>query len=467
MRILHYSDLENAYDDPERIGRVAGLIAARRDEETLIAGTGDNTGPGVLSLVENGRQALEFFDAVEPAVDTFGNHDFDHGYDELRGIVRESPQEWVSANVRYRGGRFGTASGAVPWTIVRKGGYDVGITGVTTPKTPSITPPASDLTVTDPIAAVAEATDALRDGGADLVVVLAHLADDEEIALACDVDVVLGGHVHSERIERIDGTVLTRPAANGVGLYEIEIDSARHPTVTRHAVEDAPIDEDVASTLRERNRRANLDTVVDTVDHPVKRTNETTLRGESRIGNFVADAYRWATGADVGLQNSGGIRAGSPLVGEVTVGELISVVPFEEALIVAELSGSELRDLCWEASGRQIDLGEPDWWHAHVSGAEIVWDRGVDELNEVLVDGSLVDPDGTYTLATSKYLAITDHEFPTLEEDHVVSEGAPQYDVLVEYARSVGIDPSLDGRIHRIDSDSPYASGPIGTQSDE
>jgi len=91
LRILHYSDVENAYDDPERVGRLAGTIDAHRDDRTVVVGTGDDTAPGVLALRTEGRQALDFFRAVAPDVETFGNHDFDFGTDSLREIVAESP----------------------------------------------------------------------------------------------------------------------------------------------------------------------------------------------------------------------------------------------------------------------------------------------------------------------------------------------------------------------------------------
>lgn len=55
LRLLHYSDIETAYDAPERIDRLARLISERRDDTTLVIGTGDNLAPGVLSLVTNGR----------------------------------------------------------------------------------------------------------------------------------------------------------------------------------------------------------------------------------------------------------------------------------------------------------------------------------------------------------------------------------------------------------------------------
>ncbi len=61
LRILHYSDIENAYDDPDRIGRLAGCINANRDQRTLVVGTGDNTAPGVLSLVTEGEAGAVLF----------------------------------------------------------------------------------------------------------------------------------------------------------------------------------------------------------------------------------------------------------------------------------------------------------------------------------------------------------------------------------------------------------------------
>lgn len=75
LRLLHYSDVENAYDDPGRVGRLAGLLQELEGEDALLCGTGDNTSPGVLALVTRGEQALTLFEAIKPDVATFGNHD--------------------------------------------------------------------------------------------------------------------------------------------------------------------------------------------------------------------------------------------------------------------------------------------------------------------------------------------------------------------------------------------------------
>jgi len=190
-----------------------------------------------------------------------------------------------------------------------------------------------------------------------------------------------------------------------------------------------------------------LNDVVGEVETPLERTEKTLFRGESRIGNFVADAYRWATGADVGLQNSGGVREGDPLAGEVTIGDVMSVVPFQEPVAVCELSGAELRDTIRQARGANLAFGEPDWWHAHLSGASVVWDRESEEIVALRVDGEPVDDDATYTLATTDYLFHTDHEFRALDADHRISLGDVQYEVLAAFARENGLDPQLEGRV--------------------
>jgi 2',3'-cyclic-nucleotide 2'-phosphodiesterase (5'-nucleotidase family) len=473
-RLLHYSDVENAYDDPERIGRLAGRLRALDGDDAAVCGTGDNTSPGVLALTSRGRQSLPFFDAVRPVAETFGNHDFDYGVPATRELVRESPMPWLTVNVREDDAdgtdpaddavRFGGDAGTEPWTLVERDGETVGLFGVTDPKTPSINPNANGVTFVDPIESARRAADHLRDAGADHVVCLSHLgAGDETLAVEADVDVVLGGHVHSERVERVDGTLLTRPGVNGHVVLEVDLDG--EPTATRHRVADAPCHDPVADAMRELEADAGLDEVVATVDDPVERTQSAAFRGESRIGNFVADAYRWATDADVGLQNSGGIREGDPLEGEVTVADLVSLIPFEEPIAVAELTGAELRDVLRESSGANVDFGEAHWWHGHVSGARIVWDADEHELQDARVGDrwaataggddadAPIDPDATYTLATSEYLFHTDHEFPTLDEAHRVDTGDLQYEVLAAYAREVGVDPVVSGRVVRRSAD--------------
>ncbi|WP_254767930.1 bifunctional metallophosphatase/5'-nucleotidase [Salinilacihabitans rarus] len=451
LRLIQYSDVENACDDPDRIGRLARTIRRYRDDGTVVVGTGDNTSPGVLPLVTEGRQAIRFYEAVDPDVETFGNHDFDYGPGATLKVVRDSPQTWVSANVRRDGDRFGADAGVEPWTVVERDGVRVGFTGVTTPRTASLNPMATDLTFADPVAAAREATARLREAGADHVVVCSHLGTgDDDLARAVDADVVLGGHVPSPRVERVDGTLLTRPGDGGAAVVEVRLDEG--PTARLRPTSAVDPATDVVAEFERLRAEAGLDEVVGRVDDPIARTEEALFGGECRAGNFVADAYRWKTGADLALQNSGGVRSGPALSGEVTAADVIGLVPFDEPVAVAEVPGERLARVL--AGGAGVDLGfaEPDWWHAQVSGATVEWDPDGHAVRPLTVGGEPFDPDATYRLATSDYLFHTDDEFPALRPaDRVDRTAGTQYDVLLEYAREVGIEARVEGRVRRVD----------------
>ena len=240
-RLIQYSDIENAYDDPERVARLAGLVNELRDGETIVVGTGDTLAPGVCSLATRGGCALPFFEAIRPDAETFGNHDFDYGLDRTLEIVGESPQEWISANVFSEGDRFGVAEGVESSTVIETaGGTRVGFVGVTHPATTDMTPAAGALSITDPIEAIETVVEKLRPR-VEFVCVLSHCgALDDEIARQCDVDCVLGGHVHDERISTVAGTICTRPNANGHRVCAVDLDAG---TATFHETAAGPIDE--------------------------------------------------------------------------------------------------------------------------------------------------------------------------------------------------------------------------------
>ncbi|GAA0716391.1 2',3'-cyclic-nucleotide 2'-phosphodiesterase (5'-nucleotidase family) [Halorubrum trapanicum] len=452
--LVHYSDIENVFDAPERAARLAGRIRALSGPDAAVVATGDTTAPGVLSLVATGRQVLDFYEATDTVLDTFGNHEFDYGPDALRSLVADAPATFVSANVRDEDGDpFGRDEGVVPWTTLEVDGERVGVVGVTDPATDSLNPMAAELAFDDPVDAAREALAEMRAAHAeetedlDHVVVLSHLgAGDDDLARELDVDAVLGGHVHSRRNEVVAETLLVRPGVNGEAVAEIDLD-AEPPTVTLHEPEGAAPAPGLADALAERMAAADLDETVDVVDEPIERSGDVVHGGECRVGNFVADAFRWVHGADVGLSNAGGLRQGDPWAGDVTKADLISLIPFEEPVALASVTGAELGDVLREMAAPDVDFGEDDWWHGHVSNARVVWDDDAELILEATVGGEPIDADARYTVAVSEYLLHSEHEFPTLGERHRVDEAGIQYEVLAEYAREHGIDPAIEGRI--------------------
>ncbi|MFC6975637.1 hypothetical protein ACFQL1_14820 [Halomicroarcula sp. GCM10025709] len=177
LTLLHYSDVETALDDPQQCARLAGAIDARRDGDTVVVGTGDNTAPGALPLATDGRVALEFFAAVAPDVDTFGNHDFDFGVDTARELADDAPQTWLCANATVDGERFADAE-TVPHTVVETDQYRVGVVGVAHPETDEINPAAAPVDFDDPVPAIRESAATLRERGVDFVVVASHCGEE-------------------------------------------------------------------------------------------------------------------------------------------------------------------------------------------------------------------------------------------------------------------------------------------------
>ena len=147
-----------------------------------------------------------------------------------------------------------------------------------------------------------------------------------------------------------------------------------------------------------------LDEIVAHIDEPIERTGETLISGEVRLGNFVADAYRAATDVDIGVMHAGSLRTGPPLVGDMTVADVISVSPFGSRLTTLSVSGKALRDALAVACPSAND----DRWFLSVSGASVTWDNAERAFREIRVDGEPLEEDREYTIAIQEYFVVYD-----------------------------------------------------------
>lgn len=145
-------------------------------------------------------------------------------------------------------------------------------------------------------------------------------------------------------------------------------------------------------------------------------------RPEDLLGNLIADVLRQAATrvlpqpAEVGLMNMGGIR-NVLSEGNITVGNVFEILPFENALCVVRIKGSQLKKLFAQVAGRG---GEA------ISGARIEISKG--ELLKAEVGGQPIDDNRIYTLATIDYLAEGNDGLTALRE--VESKQEPENSVL-------------------------------------
>jgi 2',3'-cyclic-nucleotide 2'-phosphodiesterase (5'-nucleotidase family) len=133
----------------------------------------------------------------------------------------------------------------------------------------------------------------------------------------------------------------------------------------------------------------------------------------------------------------------------VTTGDLVGIMPYEDDLVVLALPGDRLEEALAEVPlGYHFD-GPPNRLCSHVSGARLVWNDRTGEFQSVTIDGDPIDPDRQYSLAVAEYLVETSHVSSAFDGSDVVERCGLAHDAIVEYAREVGIDPELEGRIER------------------
>lgn len=442
--LLYYSDIEGAYDEPAVIAKLAGRIAEHRCSKTIVGGAGDNTGPGVLSLLEEGRQSLAFFDRIAPDVDVFGNHDFDHGKRAAKEIVDDSPQTWLATNVyKNDGDRFAVEEGAVPSTVFERGSRRVGVFGVSHPNTNEMAPNATGLEFTDPCEAARPVVEAFEERGVDHIVGFSHCGVDDPLARRLPVDVILGGHRNERRNEDIAGTRVVRTRGGQTELVEVEL--GEDVSVAFHDVESAFPDEHVASRFRSLKADHNLTEVVGHASKPLDRD---ATSGECALGNLIADAFRWKAGTDVSLVSAGSIRPGAPHVGPITTEDILGWIPFLQSVVVTELTGEELRAVLHEGFSPGADVhSDGERIRLQVSGLNLVYDRVSDRIASLTLGGEPVSPNEMYSVATLLYVLVSESEFETMTGRDRVAEFGPHHEAIREYIESNGPGAEWEGRI--------------------
>lgn len=356
-----------------------------------------------------------------------GNHEFDFGYDLIRGRMPDANFPMLCCNVidKERG-----VPVAEPYHIFRRGNYRVGVIGITTETLLGETNPrvADYVDVYDPVPIVKSLARYLRSIGVDIVIAVGHQGYGRDIEMAKEIpelDVIVGGHTHTKLDEptRVGDVLVTQSWEWGkqIGVMKVtfERDSAderfRLVSYENEYVPmspDLPEDDGMKAFIADYDQRFSkeMDKVVCTAlqDFPVDNVR----LEENALASLIADSMRSATEADVAYFNGGNFRAGLS-EGTVTFGDLYGVLPYDNFLMKVPMPGWKLIEILEYAGFQYGDGGFPQ-----VSGLRLEY---VDmELVTALVlkDGEYVpiDPDAEYTFLTTDFMAIGGDGFP-MDED--------------------------------------------------
>ncbi|HEY0430810.1 MAG TPA: bifunctional UDP-sugar hydrolase/5'-nucleotidase [Pyrinomonadaceae bacterium] len=454
-------------------GGLARVLTLKKEIEkqspnTLFLLSGDTISPSVESITYKGAQMIDAWNAADLDYSTFGNHEFDFGPDVLRQRMTESKFKWIVANVIDK--KTGKPFGDAPAYEIREfDGVKIGIFGLTLEETMTTSRPGPDVAFLDPCETAQKIVAELHAQGVKTVVALTHLSmsEDKEVARCADVDVIIGGHEHSLLESSAGGAPIFKMTADARELGQIDLNISKTTgavqsidwrviPVTNKTKDDpqfAALNLKYGKLLKELSQLVGRSSVALDARSAVGRTQET------NVGNFIADAFRAATKADVGLMNGGSIRADEIIAaGPLTKRDVLSILPFKNKVVKVELSGATLRQALEHGVARSAEDAEPGRF-PQVSGIRFTFDASRppgSRIVDLSVNGKPLDEKKIYTLATSDYVALDGGDgYAMLKEARVlIPKEAAQFDSdvlrLAIAARKV-IAPKIDGRIKRLD----------------
>ena len=398
-----------------------------------------------IALLMNGA-----YDALTP-----GNHDFNYGVDRLLELDAMTDFPFLSANVT-KAGEFLFQ----PYKIFDFHGVKVAVFGLTTPETSYKTHPKNiegvyfDQPPVEYLAnpasygkvSLAETARLLQAGvdmlnqEADIVIGLVHLGVDKESEITSEllaqningIDIIIDGHSHTELPKGlvVNGTVIAQTGNYGknVGVINIDIKNKAVASITPFLFtkdESAEIEPNAAVQAYIENVNAEVkeftsqviaytDTVLDG-ERAMVRTRATNL------SNIITTAMLEATGADVALTNGGGIRA-SIDKGEITIGEVITVLPFNNTCVVIEVTGAEI--IAALENGIK-DLPNASGAFPQYAGMQVIWNRfkpAGERVFKVKINGKDIDKNATYKLATNDFVAAGGDQYTMFADKPLLAE---------------------------------------------
>ena len=473
LTLLHDTHVGGRLGDPdaednENVESYFGLMDGLAEpDRTLRLGAGDDLGSSALSSEFEGQHVIDPFEAGDLTHDTFGNHDFDFGPDVLRTRVSETEDfVWVTANVdEPSGGVFAGAEGAERYDIVDLAGVSIGVTGVLTPRAREVTS-LGDAELRPPTDALNEVVPRMRDDGAEVVVVMSHVANDlarNEIAPNVDgIDVIVGDDA-AERFDEaveVNDTVLSFVGDEYDYLGEVTLavgdDGVESYDRTVYDVSEEEIEPNEAVEAAADFYRRQVDSeVIGETTVPLNCVDEDLRTGETNMGNFVADAVGGDLGSDVVIQNGGGIRTGTLYPpGDVTDLLIRQILPFGNATIELEVSGQTLHDAL-ENGVSEVESLEGRF--PQVSGMEFAWDPDAEPGDriapaDITVGGDSLDVEATYTLGTNNFMADGGDGYGMLSDVPRTGSGETELAQLVidRIRERSPIAPETEGRITRL-----------------
>ena len=480
-----------------------------------VVSCGDYIQGSSLGVISKGEYIVKLMNLVGYDAVTLGNHEFDYKLERLEELIGMMDTKPVCCNFQ----RIGeTESYFKPYSIVSYGDVDIAYIGITTPSTITSSSPAQfkdeagnfiyTFNPSNLYEVVQANIDAAEKEGADYIVAISHIgyAEDEEFGELEDIetlirntnglDVVLDAHSHSV----IEGRKIIDKGGNDVLLsstgtkfeYIGKLTISGNEFTTElvktedYQTTDPMVDEYLSQINSELYTLAESKVAFSEVDLITKDAegNRLVRTTETNLGDLCADAMRYYTDADIGYMNGGGIRA-DILSGDITLNTLLNVLPFNNTIVVAEVSGQTIKDMMemammsWPAEDgsfphlygitfsvntsipSSVITNEQEEF-IEVSGQYRVYDIKV--YNREKETYEPIDLDGTYTLAASNYFLLDcGSGMKMLENAKIIqNEGALDVEAVERYITEK-LNGVVDRQYQEVTPNIMFTDGEIST----
>lgn len=472
------------------VGGAATLAAMFRryraeNPNTLVVNAGDMAGgsPPLTALFQD-EPTVEFLNMAGVDVGTLGNHEFDEGVAEMRRLWEGGPHPASRYYPRpFPGAKFPVVCSNVvdartgeplmaPYVVKKVGGVRVGLIGAVTAEMPQAVAAAGlvGTRLIEPHKAINRWVAHLKKYGVRSIIVLLHEGGvqtpqepggaltgavlDVAKALDPEVDIVVSAHTHQYHNTFVNRMLVIQARSHGeaIGKVDFVIDRGSAdmirkrgrvvPAVQKDVTPAADVAAMVAAYEQRAAPRINKVVAQSAQAMPLGQRNE-----ENMIGCLIADAQRDAMKADIAIMNPGGIRAGLP-AGPVTWGQVYSVQPFGNRLVMLRMTGAGVREALEQQWGPEQGGAERFYW-LHVSGLRARWDASAPLGRRIVSltdsDGKPMDPQRTYTVVMNSFLADGGDGFTAFSDVKDRVNGPNDLDALIAYmASNPNVVPATD-----------------------
>ena len=469
--------------------RLATKIRELRDslraagENVIVLDAGDQFQGSLMYTTYKGAVEAEMMEAIGFDAMAVGNHEFDDGPEGFSAFLDKVSFPVISGNIDVS--QSDVLAGRVQnHAVLEVGGERIGIISALAMDTPETSSPGESVIFQGDIDSLAADVAALEAEGVTKIIALTHvgLPRDLEIAAAVPgIDAVVGGHSHSYLsardparhgpyptwVTRGEGDLVPVVQAYAYGKYlgHLQLTFADDGRLLFAEGDTILLDASVAADPAIEARVAELagpieelkGRVVAEAAAAIDGARETCRAGECAMGNLVAEAMldRVADqGVTIAITNGGGLRA-SIDAGPVTMGEVLTVLPFQNTLSTFEVTGEALL-AALENGVSQIEEGAGRF--PQVAGMTFAFDPAAPagaRVSEVMVRAgegwAAIDPAATYKVVSNNYVRGGGDGYAMFRAAANAYDFGPDLaDVTAEYlAKNLPYQPFTDGRIVR------------------